>query len=277
MCERTKNMLKPIILFSLLLLLIAGVLLPHPLHGDIVNLVEGTKVMGEIVNEDKNGVTLDNSYGTFKIKRSDIVSIVRIPKKMNTDQLLTGTATNENINQLNVKSDLNENARHWTAGQIGFSGTYFYLMGDIANKIPYGYSTHLWLDQELGMFIKKRNPLIPEVRIEGGYLNFQRGSYRMSGFNASGGFVWTFSMLKMLGGSLVFGLLPGEAFLNIENEETGIAVSSNTFTAQALGGYKKTFYGRISLFIHGRYIYIYDNDVFFHTVGGAIGIIYNAW
>jgi hypothetical protein len=276
--------------FFLLLLLMTGVILPLPIYGDIVNLIEGSKVLGEIIQEDTNIVTLNNFYGTFKIKRSDILSIIRTPitvsygemsvtmcYTMDKGRMFLREAAEENINPLPVRSSNKTGAQNWTAGQISFAGTYFYLFGNIGESLPYGYSGHVALDQELGMFIEKRHPLIPATRIEGGYLNFQKGDYRISGYLASVGAIWNFSLKRVLGGSLVFALLPGEAFLDIENKESGVVVASNTFIAQALGGYQRSFGSNFSLFVHMRYVYIYDTDVFFNTLGGSIGISYNAW
>ncbi|OHD70535.1 MAG: hypothetical protein A2W19_09015 [Spirochaetes bacterium RBG_16_49_21] len=273
--------MRKLIIACLPLLLLIAISLQIPLRADTIKLVEGSILVGKIIKEDKKSLEFTNAYGTFQIKKIHIVDIyktndytedIEILKKMDRD--VNAAEIKKNVEAGQVKKEIRE--KMWVNGRISVSGSFNYVFGRVGGKLPYGYSGHLALDQGLDMALGRRHPLMPGLRFEGGYLNFHRGSYAVSGFNAGGGLMWAVPSMKNRGGCFVFAMMPGASLLDITNSESGGRAKSYTFTAQAIAGYQVSF-GVFSMFFHARYTYIYDRNVLFNTIGAEAGFGFNAW
>jgi hypothetical protein len=272
-------MRNPITVCTLLLLITLSLHLPA--RADIIRLVEGSVLVGKIVEENKKSLDFSNAYGTFRIKKIHIVDIyktdnytedIEILKKMGRG--LNDEEIKRNVEVGQARKEIRE--KMWVNGRISASGSFNYVFGTLGGKLPYGYAGHLALDQGLDMILDRRHPLMPGLRFEGGYLNFNKGSYGVSGFSAAGGPMWAVPSMKNKEGCFVFAIMPGASFLDINNSETGSRARSYTFTVQAIAGYQISF-GLFSLFFHVRYTYIYDRKVLFNTIGGEAGCGVNAW
>ena len=73
---------------------------------------------------------------------------------------------------------------------------------------------------------------------------------------------------------LVFSVLPGISFLDIEKKSTNYKAKSNTFTVHGIAGIEIPF-GRVAFDILGRYTYIYDKEVALHNIGCALGFSFS--
>jgi hypothetical protein len=259
---------------------------------DTVKLIEGTFLIGKIIDEDKKSIVFGNLYGTFKINRNNIIEIFRTANYTEDIEILKKQhiGINEELIKKNVdsgqeknlklikESSVKKNAANnlWTNGRISFSGTFNYVTGKVNEKLPYGYSGHLAFDQGLDKIPGKRQFLMPGIRLETGYNYFSHGSFNISGYTAALGPLWTLPSIKDFNGCFVFTIIPGISFLNIKNNDSSKSAQSNTFTGMAILGYMFSK-GNYSIFLNMRYMYLYDKDVPMHTIGGEIGFGYNLW
>jgi hypothetical protein len=172
---------------------------------------------------------------------------------------------------------------YWYFGRLGLEGAYYstFLTRSLYGRVPHGLSLHLTYDQGLDSWIKKRNPGMPGIRFEIGYIDYERNfllksSQRISGYIAHAGPMWAFPSLTSSWGCIVLAALPGAGYFDIVNKDTSSRSTNFHFSAIGLIGYEYSF-NVISLFIHIRYMYIYDQNVAFHAVGGSMGFSCRLW
>jgi hypothetical protein len=265
-----------------------------PAYADTVKLIEESILVGKILNEDPEKIIFANSYGTFKINKIYISEIYRtvdytedvniqkrIKTDVNVDEIKRNVDAGLEKQKILAKRDLEAKKKEtpgdlWNSGRISVSGTFFYVFGRVAGKLPYGYSGFISLDQGLDMGLGRRHPMTPGLRFEAGYLFFRKGSLSISGYTGGGGLMWTMPSMKNRGGCFVLAMMPGISYLDIKNGSADKHAKSLTLTAQAIMGYQVSF-GVFSMFFHARYIYIYDRNIFFHSIGGELGFGFNAW
>jgi hypothetical protein len=263
-----------------------------PVFADTIKLIDGSILVGKIVKESTDSMIFSNAYGSFKIKLSNIIDINRTNDYTEDIDNLRKMGVNVNEGEIkrnveagqgkklhleSVSKEIKGKAgNQWVQGRISVSGSYFYVPGGIGGRLPWGYSGHIALDQGLDMIPGKRHPMMPGIRFEGSYLHFNKGSYRISGYSAGGGLMWAMPSMNNKGGCFVFAVMPGASMIEIKNSYAGKRARSLTFTGNALAGYQVSF-GVFSMFLHARYLYIYDQDVLFHSIGGECGFGFNAW
>jgi hypothetical protein len=160
----------------------------------------------------------------------------------------------------------------WTGGRLSFSASYLYNL-----RFPsYQYAGHFSIDQGLDRLVGKRHPMMFGLRVESGYVYFNRPTKKIKGFVCGVGPMWAFPSLKSRWGCIVFALLPGVSFLQVKINRFSDTVQGYAFSGQSILGYQKSF-GVFSMFIHARYMYTYRLSIFTHSIGGEIGFGFNAW
>ncbi len=246
-------MIKPYILLSaIFFILIKGT----PGYSDTITLIEGSVLEGKITVENKDTIVISNIYGTFKIKRKYITSIIY---------------TTKDVSEKPEKPD-----DIWTNGIISLSGSFNYVLDEIAEKIPYGYSGHIAFDQGMDMITGDRYMIMPGLRLEGGYHLFTKGNYDISGYNSALGLIWVMPSIRSKYGYFILAAMPGICYINIKNNKINETATSTTFTGTALTGYHLPL-GSFQLLLHARYTYIYDKDVRFNTIGLEAGFGFKLW
>ncbi len=270
----------------------------HVADADTIKLKDGSMLVGKLIKEEKRKVIFSNSFGTFTIKRPDITQLFitesytedikinkQLGKMINKKSILeiqkNYTAGEKNKKKLKVTEhkDKETNSpidQKWVNGRLSFSGSFMWILGEINPVLPYGFNGYFAIDQGLDMIIKKRHAMMPGIRFEYGYSWAKMGKAQMTGHNGSIGLIWALPSMKNSWGNFVLILLPGMSFLYIEKVNNNYKLTSNTFTAQAVFGYQYS-YKAITVFIHARYLYIYDKDVLYQSVGGEFGIGFNCW
>ena len=176
-----------------------------------------------------------------------------------------------------------EKPNYWYFGRLGLEGTYYstLLTRSLYSRVPHGLSFQLTYDQGLDALIKKRNPAMPGIRFEIGYIDFEKiflfkSSQRISGYIAQAGPMWAFPSLTSPRGCFVLAALPGAGYFDIINKDASTRSRGFHFSAIGIIGYEYSF-EVISLFIHLRYMYIYDKNIVFHAVGGSLGFACRLW
>jgi hypothetical protein len=294
--EMRKNMKKfYVYLFAVLFLVIQQ---EYPAYSDTVKLTEGSVLVGKIIYEDREKITISNAYGTFNVKKTKIANLYKT--EVYTEDLKVLKKLKVKVNEKGIKKhieagqkkkdELEEDAAKkkekeklkkpgnlWTNGTIHFSGSFNYVLDEVSGKIPFGYSGHFAFDQGMDMITGQRYLLMPGLRLEGGYLKFSKGDYDISAYNSVLGLIWKIPVIKNKYGYFVFAAMPGIAILDVENSNTGRSAKSNTFCGASLAGYRLPLGSRFNLFLHARYMYIYDEDVLFHTIGADVGFGFRLW
>jgi len=181
------------------------------------------------------------------------------------------------------KKPIPEKRDYWYYGRLGLEGAYYstFLTRSLYGRVPHGLSLLLIYDQGLDALIKKRNPGMPGIRFEIGYIDFEKtflftSSQRISGYIAHAGPMWALPSLTNSWGCFVLAALPGAGYFDIINKDTSTRSRNFHITAIGLFGYEYSF-KVISLFVHLRYMYIYDQNVMFHAVGGSMGFSCRLW
>jgi hypothetical protein len=256
-------------------------------YADIVKLIEGSVLVGKIISEDKETVIFTNAYGTFKINRKNIIEIYKTTNFAEDIEILKKLKMGINAEVIKMNIDAGKEKKDklqkdpsannlLTIGRICLSGSFNYVTGKVNEKLPYGYSGHIAFDQGLDKIPGKRYAVMPALRFEAGYNYFSHGTYKISGYSVGMGPIWEMPYLENSNGCLIFAVIPGISFLEIENSNATNSVRSNTFTGSGILGYLLTK-GDFSIFLQIRYMYIYDKSVSMHTIGGEIGFSYNLW
>lgn len=277
-----------------------------PAAADVLLLYQGSVLTGKIISDDGAYLLLKNYYGTYRIKRSRVDDILRtnsygediaILKKRN-------VPFEEREVILNYRAGTGEIAQHlksappsadeekktpaearpadgggrWRTGRISLSGSFLHALS--GEPIPYGFGGHVAIDQGLDFIPGSGHPLIPGLRVEGGYHHYKESSYALTGFTAAGGLIWAIPSMNTRGGCFILALMPGASFLRAKSGGSffGGSVSAGgvKLAGQAILGYQKSF-GPVSLFINARYLHIFGKSSHFIRLGGEAGIGFNAW
>lgn len=272
---------------------------------DTITLEDGTILVGKVIKRDSQKIVFKNSYGVFTIKKRQIqkeystedykedIEIHRemgmhVDEKTIKKNYLAGLDKEKEIKREREKEiekrreiekrkemELEESDVKWNGGRISIIGTHFVTTGRLKDVLPSGSAALIAYDQGLD-FISggKRHLWMPGIRLEGGYLHYEKNPSKVTGITSSGGPIWLLPLFKNQWGRFVLSVLPGVTFLKIESEN--YRETSETFTLHSLLGYEYTI-GIITFFIHGRYMFLYDKDVNLNGIGGAFGISFTLW
>jgi hypothetical protein len=88
--------------------------------------------------------------------------------------------------------------------------------------------------------------------------------------------IWAIPSVNRTNGYFVLAAVSGMLFVDIKNSKADKTTRGNTYIGSAIMGYHINL-GDISLFLHSRYLYIYDKRVRFSAIGGEIGLSYKLW
>ncbi len=282
-----RKLLQPIILF-LLILFSFSEFSPSLLLADTIILKNGTLLVGKVKRENSKIILFKNYYGEFKIPAKQIKQLfktanyeedIEIRKKMGKDFDENEIRKNYEAGLKDIKNQKEDEKKPekplWGGGKIFLTGIFNYIFGDLNGSIPYGYGGFLAYDQGPDLLTGgRRLPWIPGMRIEGGYLYFNKGDESLSSITISAGPLWQFFLNDGKWGIIGFSVQPGISLLTIKNiNETA---DSNTFTLHSTLGYEYPF-GRISLIVQARYMYIFDKDVLFNSAGVSAGVAFKIW
>jgi hypothetical protein len=271
---------------------------------DTFRLSDGTVVICKIIEETDTHYVIANSYGTFTVKKDKIKEKyvtrsykedVKIQQKMNikVDEEIVKKNIEEGLRKKKQKEEENALKKKngpvpggrnpdWFFGRIGFTVAYYGTVSPrIPARVPGGFSLQLSYDQGFEGFAPKGNMAIPGIRFEAGFLDLERkgfytSPYRISGFFAQAGPLWTFPAINNRWGSIVVAALPGAGYLEAFNRDVSEKKSNLHFTLTALAGYEYTFQ-HVSVAVHARYLYIMDGENPYHGIGGSVGFTYRLW
>lgn len=265
----TKNYKQDIIIFKEL---------GHPITPELIrnirsNYQEGEKKKAKIEKNETDEKKIKNEMEKDDKRREE--ELRKLKEKAEKKRLKKEKRRAREIKRRRIKSQRNK-SNHWINGRLYFSGSFLYTFSQINDALPYGFTGNFAIDQGLDMAIKKRFAMMPGIRFEFGYIYFKQGAAEISGYSAYTGLCWALPSMKNSWGNLYLALLPGIAFIDIEKVKSDYKARSTTVTAEALFGYQYSI-GVFSVFIHVKYLYIYDKDVLFNTLGFEAGIGFNAW
>jgi hypothetical protein len=271
---------------------------------DTFRLTDGTVVICKIIEETDTYYVIANSYGTFTVKKDKIKEKyvtrsykedVKIQQKMNikVDEEIVKKNIEEGLRKKKQKEEENglkkkngpvpgERNPDWFFGRIGLTVAYYGTVAPrIPARVPGGFSFQLSYDQGFEGLAPKGNMALPGIRFEAGFLDLERkgfftSPYRISGFFAQAGPLWTFPAINNRWGSIVVAGLPGAGYLEAFNRDVSGKKSNIHFTLTALAGYEYSFQ-HVSVAVHARYLYIMDGANPYHGIGGSVGFTYRLW
>ncbi|MCP4136640.1 MAG: hypothetical protein GY754_37060 [bacterium] len=238
---------------------------------DTVYMKDGSRLTGKIV-KGNGAVVLKNSFGVFTIDENNIIKIVETADKEK-PVAVKKTAPKKKT-RYSYRKKRFADTRLWTGGCLSLSSSNYHALGQMDNTLPYFLATHLSFDQGLDAITGKRHFWMPGVRLDGGYIYSREEGKMISGFLGSLGPVWALPSPKNDWGYFVFGTLAGMGYLSIENEIR--KANSLTFSGQAFFGFHYSL-EYVTFFAHAKYLFIYDKDIAFHSLGGEFGIGVNVW
>ncbi len=268
-----------IVMFFFTLIFCSGI------YGDTLILKSGTLLVGKVKSSTGQSIVFKNYYGVFNINRRNIKKLY-ITKTYKEDILLRETMgldfSIEDIKKNyeagvkmltareleKIKTLEEEKASLHCGGNIFIEGGWLATIGDVRKTLPYGYGGFLAYEQDLDFITGGKYLLMPGLRLEGGYLSYNKDETSMKGFTGALGPVWLF---PAPGGAIRFSIQPGASKFNAENGD--LRGSTFTFTLHNILGYEYNFSGT-SIFINLRYLYVYDRDVFFSSAGITAGFSY---
>jgi hypothetical protein len=163
------------------------------------------------------------------------------------------------------------NAQYY--GRLSFGSIFNIPFGEVKDIFPYGLSASLAYEQAL--YLKRnRSPWIPSLRFEAGFSAYNKDENRILWYDLSGGPSWSIPLGKSRYGHAAFALMGGGSYVQAKGAQED--KSGFTPSATALLGYEY-YIGDLFLFLHGRYSYLYDENVFMHSAGASFGAGYNLW
>lgn len=277
-------------------------------RADTFRLSDGTVIICKIIEETDTHYVIANSYGTFTVMKKTIKEKyvtrsykedVKIQKKLNIKvdeekikkNIEDGTKKKkekdkekalEKKKERMILKDYGVREPDWFFGRIGLSIAYYGTMtGSLMKKVPGGMSIQLTYDQGLEGLFHKGHMGIPGIRVEAGYLDFERSVFckspqSLTGYFAQAGPAWLVPAYKNGWGSILLAGLPGAGWFDAINRDIPRSRSGVHFLLTLLAGYEyhvKEF----SLSAQVRYLYVMDSGLPVHAVGGSVGFSYRLW
>lgn len=269
---------------------IALLVVPFKAESDTLILKNGTLLVGKVKSSSDKSIVFKNYYGAFTVSRAEIEKLyvtktynedISLRQKMGMDFSVEDIKKNYEAGEkklteqeeAKLKTEVKEPAESplRSGGSIFIEGGWFYSTGEVHDAIPYGYGGFAAYEQGLDFITGGRYLLMPGFRIECGYLYYSSGDASMKGITGSAGPVWLF---PVTGGNIRFSMQPGASGLDVENDD--LSESTFTFTFHSILGYEYLF-SSASIFINAHYLYVYDKDVFFSSIGINAGFSYKLW
>jgi hypothetical protein len=267
-------------------------LIPSALKSDTIILNDGTFLVGKVKSDSSKTIVFKNSYGAFTIKREDISALyvtksykedIAVRKKLGLDFDEDEIKKNYSAGQkeltveekILIKKDEVKDSKQGVSGWIFLEGAGMASSGELKDVIPYGYGGFAGVEiGETYIGNSGRNYFIPWFRAEAGFLTYSKGDASLSGFTGGGGPLWLFPLSGSGRDNIRLSLEPGISSIQIENGDAD--ASTLTFTFHSILGYEYSF-DYVSLFINLRYMYVYDKDVFYNSMGVSAGVSARLW
>ena len=277
--------------FKTIIPVIIPVMISGILGADTIILHNGTLLVGKVKGESSETILFKNSYGAFTIKRGEIESLyvtksyyedIAIRKKLGMDFDEDEIKKNYSAGQKELtekekvlagKADVRAESR--ITGSVFFECSAMAVSGEVQDVIPYGFGGTAGIETgERYIGKSSRNYFIPWLRVEAGYILFNKGDASLSGFTGGAGPLWLMPLSGDCRSNLRLSIEPGVSSLKISmgNEDA----ATFTFTLHSAIGYQYSF-DYITAFINFRYMYIYDKDVFFNSAGLSAGVSVKFW
>lgn len=243
---------------------------PELTFADTIFLQDGTVLTGKVVKTEADVIQLKNAYGLFTIKEKQIQKKY-ITNDYKEDVLIT-KKMGLKIKEEDIRKNYEAGSEVQWGSRLSVSGSLNYTFGRLNTVLPYGYTVTAAYDRGLDfLFTNERRWYLPGVRFEAGYVSFQNDDVLINGFSGNGGLMWMARPFEGHNGSIVFGVMPGVSYLNVEKKSD--SVTSTKLSIHSLAGYEYAF-SSVILLIHGRYLFVYDKEVSLQSFGLAFGIGY---
>ncbi len=253
------------------------------LLADTVSLEDGTVLVGKVIKNDSSEIVFKNSYGVFTL-REELICRLYVTDSYNEDIEIN--------RELGQRFDEEEIKRDYLAGTEGLNykfaaksmpkrisifGTSMSAMGKYSDVIPYGFGFFASYEQSLDSMIDSKFYFwMPGIRLEAGYMLYEKDLTKLAVTPLSAGPVWLLPFVKNRWGNVIVSLLFGVSLMKVTNDNTGYNSNTSTFTMQSIIGYEYSF-GRTVVFIHARYMHIYDANISLNSFGGEFGVGYRLW
>jgi hypothetical protein len=271
---------------------------------DTFALTDGTVVICKVIKETDEYYVIANSYGVFTVKRPNVKKVY-ITKNYKEDLVIQrkmGIKVDEAIIKKNIEDGLKqkqiaekkqeppkkdlmkilERGQRWYYGRLGLSVGYQGTMGrPLSTIVSNGMSFQLTYDQGLEGIIPVTNMLIPGIRFETGFIDFEKkilsiSTLRISGYFAQAGPMWTIPSIENSWGCVVLAWLPGIGYLEAVNKTARAKSAGTHFMFTLFAGYEYSV-SMVSVFAHFRYTYIMDSAVPLNGIGGDLGVAFKLW
>ncbi len=296
--KRIKHTVVPGLGAAILKALLAGIIIIFcntALTADTYILKEGSLIIGKTLSKSSRLYVVKNSYGTFRIKKRYILKMyltddyrddIAIQKKLGKTvdeeavkrDFLAGMRKDSDEREVEETAEDDEpeeaSSGEWNSGRFMVSGIFLSIKGQLHAALPYGYGFLGTYDQGVDSIIGKRRFWMPGLRLEGGYLYYEKNDYMIKGSTWSAGLLWIVPIYNNRFGSFTFSGTAGMSSLTYEKEP--LRESSNTLSAWGTAGYEYPV-GRVLLQVQGRYMFIFDKDMNIHSLGGVMGVGMRLW
>lgn len=255
-----------------LLFFIFILLLVSSLKADTILLIDGTYLVGKIIEWDAYHIIFKNSHGVFAIRKSQLVKMY-ITENLYEDIDLK-TKLGHNISDGDIIKhylsgkkgvpmggiDRNELESGMLDTELGckfdLTGNYYFTTGVLADKLPKGLGGSFGYTQSLGRYLSDEAAFnAPSIYLETEFIIFEAELTRVISSSVNTGPKWEFNFPGGRWGKTLFRVTPGVTLLSVKNED--YRNRSMTFSLKGAAGYeyqKGRFFASAGI----SYIYIFD-------------------
>jgi len=264
------------ILLTTILLFFYGAAWP-----DTLILKNETVLVGKVKKKQENSIIFKNSYGAFVVKR-DLISKLYETNSYRED-IAIRKKLGLNFNAGDIRKNYREGTKKLTKSEekrlvvsrgketvkaekfnsIRIEPIFTYTLGELNSSIPYGYGALLSYSRSF------ETVSILSLFFKGGYIYHSSDPYELAVSTAAAGPGFTLPLTRSGKNLLTGAVTAGASYMNISNETEEATTWS--FTTITHIGYEYSFQS-FGTFINIFHLYVYDKDVFFHSLGVSAGL-----
>ena len=246
-------------------------------YADTMYLKDGSLLVGKVVHRKAERVVFKNSYGIFTINTALIKKVYITQNYL--EDVEVHKMLHQNYDEASIKknflSGLDKKNYIWSGGQVSMDMFFLIVTGDLGDVLPFGISMMIIYDQGFDfVFYDQRNFWMPGLRLETGYLHFEKEHSKIIGYVNFAGPLWYISIHDKHPGRFFISVLPGLAVMKIEKSD--YHARTTTFALHSCFGYEYSL-GNIFLSFSIDNMYIYDRDIDFTPLGFRVGAGYELW
>jgi hypothetical protein len=251
---------------------------------DVVQLKDGSVIVGKIIKRTPDSIVIANSFGEFTVPRNKLTAESRTNNYREDVKKLEEIGVNQSEESIKKNVEAGEKKLRSTStsdssdnlfmGDSIFTGISVYnVFGDMNSIFTAGFEGGAAYNWNYSKFlISEQLVYIPDLRVEIDYISFNNNNDKANFVPILSGPSWIIPLQSEIPLYLTESITSGPVFTHLESDS--FSKDYFTFLIRAESGIGYKFDENIGAGIDTVFQYIYDTDVSFYSLGFGIAFHY---